>query len=99
MVLAELGLKLKEALTKLNKADVIDKKLLDEVLNAIAMALLKSDVKINFVAKLQKNIRDQFADIEEEGGNKRLMIQKAVVIELQSMLTSEKKPYQFKKGK
>jgi signal recognition particle subunit SRP54 len=99
MVLAELGLKIKEALVKLNKADAIDKKLLDEVLNTIALALIKSDIKLTYVAKLQKNIRDQFADMEEEAGNKRLAIQKAVVKELQSMLTSEKKPYQFKKGK
>lgn len=47
MVLAEFGLKLKEALTKLNGADVIDKKLLDEVLNGIGMALIKADNKIS----------------------------------------------------
>lgn len=99
MVLAELGLKIKEALVKLNGADRIDKKLLDEVLNALGMALLKADVKIKIVAKLQQNIRNQFANIEEEIGNKRLQIQRAVVKELQAMLTTEKKPYQMKKGK
>jgi signal recognition particle subunit SRP54 len=99
MVLAELGLKIKEALTKLNSADMIDKKLLDEVLNALGVALLKADVKIKIVAKLQQNIRSQFANMDEEGGNKRLQIQRAVVKELQSMLTTEKKPYQMKKGK
>lgn len=99
MVLAELGIKIKEALFKLNGADVIDKKLLDEVLNALGIALIKSDVKIKFVAALQQNIRNQFANIEEESGNKRLLIQKAVVKELQNMLTSAKKPYQMKKGK
>ena len=75
MVLAELGIKIKEALFKLNGADVIDKKLLDEVLNALGIALIKSDVKIKFVAALQQNIRNQFANIEEESGNKRLLIQ------------------------
>jgi signal recognition particle subunit SRP54 len=99
MVLAELGLKIKEALFKLNGADKIDKKLLDEVLNTLGMALIKADVKIKYVATLQKNIRDQFANIEEDTGNKRLMIQRAVVKELQNMLTSAKKPYQMKKGK
>ncbi len=99
MVLAELGLKIKEALTKLNTADEIDKKLLDEVLNALGMALIKSDVKITIVAKLQKNIRNQFAEIEEEFGNKKLQIQRAVVRELQNMLTAAKKPYQMRKGK
>jgi signal recognition particle subunit SRP54 len=99
MVLAELGLKLKEALFKLNGADVIDKKLLDEVLNAIGSALVKSDVKLKLVAKLQTNIRNQFQNIEEEAGNKRLVIQRAVVRELQAMLTAERKPYVMKKGK
>ena len=99
MVLTELGIKLKEALFKLNGADVIDKKLLDEVLNAIGLALIKADVKIKIVAKLQGNIRNQFSKVEEEAGNKRLMIQRAVVKELQGMLTTEKKPYVMKKGK
>jgi len=99
MVLAELGLKIKEALTKLNGADVIDKKLLDEVLNGIGIALIKSDVNIKIVAKLQQNIRAKFASIEEEVGNKKLQIQKAVVKELQNILSCEKKPYQMKKGK
>jgi signal recognition particle subunit SRP54 len=99
MVLAELGLKIKEALFKLNGADVIDKKLLDEVLNVIGMALIKADVKLKFISTLQQNIRTQFANIDEEMGNKRLQIQRAVVKELQKMLTSAKKPYQMKKGK
>ena len=99
MVLTELGLKLKDAMTKFIKADVIDKKLLDAVLNEIGVALIKSDIKITYVAKLQKNIRSQFEDMEEESGNKRLLIQRAVVKELQAMLTSQKKPYAFKKGK
>ena len=99
MVLAELGLKIKEALTKLNGADVIDKKLLDEVLNGIGMALIKGDVNIKIVAKLQKNIREKFNSIEEESGNKKLQIQKFVVKELQNILSCEKKPYQMKKGK
>jgi signal recognition particle subunit SRP54 len=99
MVLAELGLKIKEALTKLNGADVIDKKLLDEVLNGIGVALMKADVNLKIVAKLQKNIREKFSSIEEEVGNKKLQIQKSVVKELQGILTCEKKPYQMKKGK
>lgn len=99
MVLAELGLKIKDALSKFNNADVIDKKLLTEVLNNIGVALMQSDVNIKIVAKVQNNIRSQFEKIEEEGGNKRLMVQRAVVRELQNMLTTEKKPYVMKKGK
>jgi signal recognition particle subunit SRP54 len=99
MVLAELGLKIKEAINKLNGAEFVDKKLVDEVLNAVGVALLKSDVKIKYVANLQKNIRDQFSKLEDTTGNKRLIIQRAVVTELQNMLTAKRKPYVLKKGK
>lgn len=99
MVLAELGNKLKEAFKKLNGADFVDKKILDEVLNTVGMALLKSDVKIGYVSKLQKNVRDKFAQMEETSGNKKLFIKRAVVGELQSMLTAERKPFAPKKGK
>jgi signal recognition particle subunit SRP54 len=99
MVLAELGIKIKDALNKLSKAEVIDKKLLTEVLNQIATALMSADVNIKIVAKLKNNIVSQFEQIEEESGNKRLIIQRAVVKELQNMLTTEKKPYVLKKGK
>ena len=99
MVLAELGLKIKEAFGKLQKEEFIDKKVLDDVLNAVGMALLKSDVKISYVSKLQKNVRDKFQQIEEQSGNKRLAIKRAIVQELQNMLTAERKPYVPKKGK
>lgn len=99
MVLAELGLKIKEALTKVDKAEFIDKKIVDEMLNAVGMALMKSDVKIVFVKKLQTNVRDKFTAMEDQSGNKRLMLQKAVVTELQNMLTAKRIAYQPKKGK
>lgn len=99
MVLQELGQKLKDALNKLNKSETIDEKLLKEMLNAIGIALIKSDVKILLVKKLQDNIKAKFSEMEEEPGNKKLMLQKAVVKELQQMLSSERKPYQMVKGK
>ena len=59
MVLQELGQKIRDALNKLNKSDEIDKKLLNEMLNSIAVALLKSDVNIHKFkeesSKLYKN--------------------------------------------
>lgn len=99
MVLAELGVKLKEAFDKLKSAEYVDKKLLIEVLNAVSMALLKSDVKLAFVSKLKKNVEEKFNQIEEESGNKRIAIKRAVVQELQTMLTAARKPYVPKKGK
>lgn len=99
MVLAELGLKIRDVLGKINGAEIIDKKLLDEVLNTLGIALMKADVNLKQVAKLQGNIRAKFPSIEEHSGNKRLQVQRLVVGELQGMLSTEKKPYVMKKGK
>ena len=99
MVLQELGQKIRDALNKLNKSDDIDKKLLNEMLNAIALALIKSDVNLHMVKSLQEKIRTQFDEMDEDVGNKKLMIQRSVVQALQELLTSEKEPYKMVKGK
>ena len=99
MVLQELGQKLKDALNKLNKSDNIDQKLLKEMLTTLSIALIKSDVNLHLVKKLTSNIQSKFDEIQEETGNKKLMLQKAVVKELQNMLTSKKKPYTMVRGK
>ena len=99
MVLQELGERIRDALNKLNKSDDIDQKLLNEMVNSLGLALLKADVKIQLVKKVQTNIREKFLEIQEETGNKKLMIQRQVVKELQNMLTSKKQPYKMEKGK
>ncbi len=57
MVLAELGQKLASALKKLNTVAVVDEKVLAEILNDIASALLSADVNIKFVKRLQEHIK------------------------------------------
>ena len=99
MVLQELGERIRDALNKLNKSDEIDQKLLNDMVNSLGLALLKADVKIQLVKKVQTNIREKFLEIQEETGNKKLMIQRQVVKELQNMLTSKKQPYKMEKGK
>ncbi len=99
MVLQELGERIRDALNKLNKSDEIDQKLLNEMVNSLGLALLKAYVKIQLVKKVQTNIREKFLEIQEETGNKKLMIQRQVVKELQNMLTSKKQPYKMEKGK
>ena len=105
MVLAELGQKITSALRKLNSATVIDDKLLQEILTEIASALLSSDVNIKYVARLQTSVKTQVAlQMSQDGAasgaaNLRKLIQRTVVEELTSMLQSENKPYEFKKGK
>ncbi len=56
MVLAELGQQIQEAFKKLNRAQVIDDKLLDEILKEICNALMYSDVNIKFVMELRKKV-------------------------------------------
>ena len=99
MVLQELGQKIKDALNKLNKSDEIDQKIFTEMLNSLALALIKSDVNLKMVKELQNKIRTQFNEMEGEMGNKKLMIQKSVIKALQELLTSKKKPYTMIKGK
>lgn len=99
MVLQELGQKIKEALNKLNKTDEINQQIFTEMLNSLSLALIKSDVNLKLVKVLQNKIRNEFTDIKDQIGNKKLMIQKSVVKALQEMLTSEKNPYNMIKGK
>lgn len=98
--MAELGTKIQDALQKMNKALAIDDKLLQEVLQDIAMALLNADVNIKFVAKMRENVKAHVALHGEGGGaNMRKLITQSVVEELTKMLESENKPYEFQKGK
>ena len=59
MVLAELGQQISDALKKLNKASVVDDKLLDEIVIEICNALMASDVNIKFVMDLRKTVSAQ----------------------------------------
>ena len=69
------------------------------MLNSIAVALIKSDVNLRMVKSLQEKIRNQFDEMDEDVGNKKLLIQRSVVQALQELLTSKKKPYKMLKGK
>ena len=92
MVLAELGQKISGALRKLNQAQVVDDKVLQEILTEIASALLSADVNIKYVARLQTSVKTQVSLHSSQGGdgfNIRKLIQKTVVEELTNMLDSE----------
>lgn len=99
MVLQELGQKIKDALNKLNKGEDVDEKMFKEMLNSLALALIKSDVNIQLVKELQNRVRDEFSEMGDDVANKKLMIKKSVVKALQNMLTSKKLPYKMQKGK
>lgn len=99
MVLAELGQKLTGALKKLQNATVVDEEVLKKVLNEITIALLQSDVNLKFVKRLKDNITMQFNTNEQTGNALRKLILQSVAKELTEMLSTERKPFEPKKGR
>eukprot|EP00752_Nemacystus_decipiens_P014241 g12667.t1 len=107
MVLQELGSKLTSALRRLHTDTVVDKETIKAVVGDICRALLESDVNVQMVMKLRKNVEAKAEALvgDQEGGGRgggaqqRRSIQKAVVDELTGMLDPKTAPYKMKKGK
>ena len=102
MVLADLGSKLTETLRKITTATKIDDKFLTEVLNEIAAALLSSDVNFKHVATLSQAVRTKVTLFMKQEGkytNMKKLIHQSVVEELTNILNTDRKPYEFKRGK
>jgi signal recognition particle subunit SRP54 len=99
MVLAELGTKIVKALNNMRNTTVIDETVVDEMLKEIGNALVSSDVQIQLVLNLRKNIKNQIKLSDLAAGlNKRKLIQKVVFDELCNLLDPKTKPFQPKKG-
>ncbi|KAK1303012.1 hypothetical protein QJS10_CPB12g00371 [Acorus calamus] len=100
MVLAELGGSISRALQRMNNAPTIDEKVLGELINEIARALLQADVDFKVVADMRSNIK-KIVNLDDlaAGHNKRKIIQQAVFNELCKMLDAGKPSYTPKKGK
>ena len=103
MVLQELGGKLTSALRRLQTESVVDKETIKAVVGDICRALLESDVNVQMVMKLRKNVEAKAKDLAVEGASagaaQRRSIQKAVMDELIGMLDPKTVPYKMKKGK
>mmetsp|Transcript_14901 Transcript_14901/g.46920 ORF Transcript_14901/g.46920 Transcript_14901/m.46920 type:complete len:510 (+) Transcript_14901:113-1642(+) len=101
MVLGELGTKLTSALQRLNARTVIDDEAIDACLKDIAAALLEADVNVRYVSQLRSCIRNQLKLDEAlaAGTNRRRFIQRCVCDELTKLLTPDRKPVKFQKGK
>ncbi|KAG5220597.1 Signal recognition particle [Salix suchowensis] len=103
MVLADLGRKLNAALSSLNRAPVVDEKVLDVTLKEITAALLESDVNVKLVASLRQRVKVKVkaalegSDKSKETNRKHL-IQKAVFDELVNLVDPGVEPYKPKKG-
>lgn len=102
MVLADLGSKLTDTLKKITSATKIDDKFLTEILNEIATALLSADVNFKHVAQLNKSVRTKvtlFIKNEGKNTNMKKLIRQTVIEELINILNTDRKPYEFKRGK
>lgn len=67
MVLDRLGSSLKSTLTKITKAVVVDKKLVNELVKEIQRALLASDVNVELVFELSNTIKKRAMEEETPG--------------------------------
>ena len=82
MVLVDLGRKLNAALASLNRAPVIDEKVLDAILKEVCAALLESDVNVKLVASLRQKVKAKVKTALEGGadkgkeGNRKSVVQK-----------------------
>jgi signal recognition particle subunit SRP54 len=70
MVLADLGRKLNAALSSLNRAPIIDEKVLDGILKEVCAALLESDVNVKLVATLRQKVKAKVKASLEGGADK-----------------------------
>ncbi|KAF9053770.1 signal recognition particle protein [Hymenopellis radicata] len=103
MVLADLGRKLNAALSSLNRAPVVDEKVLDATLKEITAALLESDVNVKLVASLRQKVKAKVKAALESAdkskdANRKNLIQKAVFDELVHLVDPGVEPYKPKKG-
>ena len=79
MVLVDLGRKLNAALASLNRAPVVDEKVLDATLKEVCAALLESDVNVKLVASLRQKVKAKVKAVLESGADKKEGNRKSVV--------------------
>ncbi|KAL0479200.1 signal recognition particle subunit SRP54 [Acrasis kona] len=98
MVLAELGSRLKKALSSVSDEVILDEKAIKSMINDISVGLMESDVNVMLVGKMKKNIESQI-DINNlpKGINKRNHVKQIVFEELCKLVDPGVKPYQMQK--
>ena len=92
MVLQELGRKLETAMKKLQATTLVDEEAVTQLLNEICRALLEADVNVRMVGQLKQAIKLRIDLEEAPAGDRRRMIQKAVVTELTNLVNPDTEP-------
>ncbi|KAI3866897.1 hypothetical protein MKX03_027130, partial [Papaver bracteatum] len=100
MVLGELSGSICRALAQMHNSTVINEKVLINCLNEITRALIRADVSLDLVTKLNINIK-KIVNLDDlaSGHDKRRIIQEAIFSELCNMLDAGKPSFMPKKGK
>ncbi|KAF9940133.1 Signal recognition particle [Modicella reniformis] len=100
MVLNDLGRKINGAIQSMSKANVIDEKVVDDMLKEIVRALMESDINIKLIQNLRNNVKAS-VNLDENTGavNKKRNIQKAVMDELTRLVDPGVEAWKPKKGK
>ncbi|KAF9161959.1 Signal recognition particle [Actinomortierella ambigua] len=100
MVLADLGRRINSAINNMSKSNVVDEKVVDDMLKDICKALLESDINVKLVQQLRKNVKASINLDENTGAvNKKRNIQKAVMDELTRLVDPGVEAWKPKKGK
>lgn len=100
MVLAELGQKIGQAISKFSSKTILEEKDVQDLLNEIARALLQADVNVALVKKLQTSVKTDIALAEVGAGfNKRKIVQNSVFNAIKKMLDPGAQPFLPTKGK
>ncbi|KAG0246252.1 signal recognition particle 54 kDa protein [Mortierella sp. GBAus27b] len=100
MVLNDLGRKINTAIQGMSKANVVDEKVVDDMLKEIVRALVESDISIRLIQNLRNNVKAS-VNLDENTGavNKKRNIQKAVMDELTRLVDPGVEAWKPKKGK
>eukprot|EP00475_Leptophrys_vorax_P018660 TRINITY_DN2554_c0_g1_i1.p1 TRINITY_DN2554_c0_g1~~TRINITY_DN2554_c0_g1_i1.p1 ORF type:complete len:509 (-),score=173.49 TRINITY_DN2554_c0_g1_i1:37-1563(-) len=99
MVLGELGERLQNAVKKITTSQVVDEKVVGEMIKEIQRALLESDVNVKLVADITKEIKSKTNAEALSAANKRNKIKTVVFEALSKLLDPGKKPFQPVKGR
>ena len=96
----DLGGALTAALSRMRGATLVDSEVLDACLKDVATALLRADVKVQYVKSLRDNVKAAVhLDDVAAGHNKRKLIERAVFAELVKMVDAGRKPLEPQRGK
>lgn len=100
MVLAELGQKIGQAISKISSKSILEEKDVQDMLNEIARALLQADVNVSIVKKLQVTVKTEFAMADSGAAfNKRKILQNSVFNAIKKILDPGVTPFYPVKGK